>query len=341
MPIPSGQTNVASLRMGAGVLDGLGREIGRFVVATMDVPWDVAGSRLGGTPEAVVMISSVGQRELDRHVADLPPCDAVVGVGGGQAVDAGKYFAWKRGLRLVTVPTILSVDAFVTPAAGVRIDHEVHYVGETTPDPLVVDFDVIRTAPPSLNVAGIGDLLSIHTATVDWELAHRAGRSEYPFSAVDVARARGILDELYGLLPEIRDVTDAGLRAIVEGYMRMNAICLPAGHYRVEEGSEHYLFYELEERLRRPFIHGPVVGLGIYLMSRLQGNAPEAITRVMNDVGLAYHPADFDLRRDDLEASLGSLRAFVQARDRLGYTVIDEVEITPDFVAEALAELRF
>mgnify|MGYP006974889355 CR=1 FL=1 len=30
-----------------------------------------------------------------------------------------------------------------------------------------------------------------------------------------------------------------GLRAMVEGYMRVNTICLPAGHYRVEEGSEH------------------------------------------------------------------------------------------------------
>jgi hypothetical protein len=27
-----------------------------------------------------------------------------------------------------------------------------------------------------------------------------------------------------------------------------------------EEGSEHYLFYELEERLQRPFTHGFIVG---------------------------------------------------------------------------------
>lgn len=121
----------------------------------------------------------------------------------------------------------------------------------------------------------------------------------------------------------------------------MNAICLPAGHYRVEEGSEHYVFYELEDRLRRPFLHGPVVGLGIYLMSRLQDNAPGVITHIMDDVGLAYQPADLDLRRADLEASLANLRAFVQARDRLWYTVIDAVEITPDFTAQALAELRF
>ena len=62
--------------------------------------------------------------------------------------------------------------------------------------------------------------------------------------------------------------------------MRVNTICLPAGHCRVEEGSEHYLFYELEERLKRPFIHGWIVGLGVHLLSRLQENRhAEAVAR--------------------------------------------------------------
>jgi hypothetical protein len=66
----------------------------------------------------------------------------------------------------------------VTPPAGVRkgADHTVEYVGSASPDPLVVDFDLIRTAPGWLNVAGVGDILSCHTACVDWELAHAAGR---------------------------------------------------------------------------------------------------------------------------------------------------------------------
>lgn len=337
----AGRTNVTSVRWGRGCVRGLGREVGRFVVTTMPIPWQVTQPHLGGTPEAVLMIDSVAQAALDRHVAAAPVCDTVVAIGGGQAVDAGKYLAWRRGLRLVTIPTIISVDAFVTPAAGVRVDHEVCYVGEASPDPLVIDYDVIRTAPAALNRAGIGDLLSMHTATFDWELAHRRGRSEYPFAPEAVARARRLLDDLYAVLGEIRDVTDAGIRAIVEGYMRLNTICLPLGHYRVEEGSEHYLFYELEARLQRPFVHGPIVGLGIYLMSRLQQNAPDAITEVMDAVQLAYYPADQNLRRSDLAAALANLSAFVRSREQLWYTILDEVSITEAWIDEALAGLRF
>ena len=264
-----GQTNVRTSRFGSGSVKGIGKEIGRFVVTTMDIPWKITRDKIGATPEDVVIIDSVEQTRLDDQLRTLPEFDAVLGIGGGKAVDAAKYFAWKRGARLVTIPTILSVDAFVTPAAGVRVNHEVVYLGETSPDPLIIDYDVIRTAPQELNVAGIGDLLSIHTATYDWELARKRNKSEYPFSIRTIEKARGILDDLYKVLPEIREATDIGLRTIVEGFMRLNTICLPAGHYRVEEGSEHFLFYELEERLQRGFIHGHIVGLGIYLMSRL------------------------------------------------------------------------
>jgi glycerol-1-phosphate dehydrogenase [NAD(P)+] len=326
--------------MGRGEVRGLGAALGRFVVATMEQPWRVAGPLLGATPGAVVFVESMEEAVLERQLGTLPVHDTVVGVGGGQAVDLGKYLAWRGGARLVTVPTALSVDAFVTPAAGIRRSHQVEYVGETSPDPLVIDFDLIRTAPPHLNIAGTGDLLSIHTASHDWERAERAGRSEYPFSPADVAAAREILREVEGQASEIQALTDRGLETIVRGCLRMNTICLPAGHYRVEEGSEHFLFYELEERLGRPFIHGEIVGLGLYLMSRLQENRPDWITGLMDRLGLRYQPEVLGIRREDLVASLRALPAFC-ARRGLWYSVIQERPATPGWIEEALRDLVF
>jgi len=336
-----GQTNVRSSCFGSGAIDGIGKKFGRFIVTTMEVPWRLAQPRLGAQPVAVLHVENMEVETLDRQVASAPECDTVLAMGGGQAIDLGKYLAWKRGLRLVTAPTILSVDAFVTPAAGIRRGHRVEYVGQTSPDPLVIDYDLIRTAPPELNIAGVGDLLSIHTACFDWELAERAGKSEYPFRAEDVAKARAILADTMAQAAAIRTCSDEGLRVIVEGYMRVNTICLPAGHYRVEEGSEHYLFYELEERLKRPFIHGWIVGLGIHLLSRLQGNRHAEAVAFMDEVGLRYQPAGMELRREDLHASLLNLRRHLDGRPDLWYTVINEREISPAWVDAALAGLKF
>ena len=49
-------------------------------------------------------------------------------------MDVENYFS----CRLVTVPTVVSVDAFVTPSAAVRRGSKVVYVGETSPDPLII-----------------------------------------------------------------------------------------------------------------------------------------------------------------------------------------------------------
>jgi glycerol-1-phosphate dehydrogenase [NAD(P)+] len=234
----------------------------------------------------------------------------------------------------------VSVDAFVTPQAGLRRKGIVEYVGQTSPDPLVIDYDLLRTAPPELNIGGVGDLLSIHTACFDWELAHRAGADEHDFSPDDVRRARAILRTVSRHAGDIRTLTDRGLRTIVEGYMSVNTICLPAGHYRVEEGSEHYLFYELEARLRRTFLHGPVVGLGIYIMSRLQNNHADQVTQLMDYLGLTYQPEQLGISEADLALSIKSLRGFVEKK-RLWYTVINERSVTDDVIGEVTRGLRF
>ena len=104
----------------------------------------------------------------------------IVGIGGGMAIDVAKYISWKLNKNLVSIPTILSVDAFTTPAAGVRVNHDVEYLGIASPNPLIIDYDLLRSAPKELNIAGVGDLFSIHTASFDWQYAHSKGKSEYP-----------------------------------------------------------------------------------------------------------------------------------------------------------------
>ena len=97
-----GQTNVRSSRFGAGAIDGIGQELGRFIVTTMDVPWQRAQPRIGAQPVAVLFVENMEVETLERQIATAPECDTVLAIGGGQAIDLGKYLAWKRGLRLVS-----------------------------------------------------------------------------------------------------------------------------------------------------------------------------------------------------------------------------------------------
>ena len=132
-------TNVNELRIGNNSSKNVGKEIGKFVVSTMEIPWEIIKNKLGKHPEKVLNVTSVELSWIEKQIIDLPDFDTIVGIGGGMAIDVAKYISWKLKKRLVSIPTILSVDAFTTPSAGIRNNHDVQYLGNATPNPLIID----------------------------------------------------------------------------------------------------------------------------------------------------------------------------------------------------------
>ena len=115
-------TNVNQLRIGRGVSSCIGKELGRYIVSTMEIPWNIIKNDMGKSPEKIINVNSVEKQWIENQINELPEFDTIVGIGGGMAIDVAKYISWK--LDKVSVDsTILSVDAFTTPAAGVRVNH--------------------------------------------------------------------------------------------------------------------------------------------------------------------------------------------------------------------------
>ena len=332
--------NVKRLEFGRGIVSGVGAQFGRYVVATMPIPWQVVSQRIGTPPIYLIDVPDMDLENAIALEAETPPCDAVVAVGGGQSMDMGKYIAWKRGIPLVNIPTIVSTNAYVTQAVGVRNRGRVEYIGEVTPELVLIDYDLIRTAPAELNIAGCGDILSIHTASFDWHLAYAAGQEPRGYDPAAIERARALVRRLDEKAGEIRALTDDGIRTIVECYLEINDICIPLGHYRAEEGPEHFFAYNVEYLTRRTFVHGWLVGLGIQLMSRLQENNPGAIAAIMDRLGLPHSPRANRLTREDVVRALQTLRERTLADERW-YGIINQRDITQELIEQMMEELEF
>jgi glycerol-1-phosphate dehydrogenase [NAD(P)+] len=248
----------------------------------------------------------------------------IYSVGGGLAVDAAKYIANGLSLPLTCLPTALSVDAFFTWASGVRHLGCVQYLETKIPERLVVDMDVLATAPEPIRAAGICDVLSIATGLWDWELAAEKGQNPEGMELIPwvADAAQAILDGALECAEAAGAGDEDGLKQLLDCLALEVQLCNQIGHSRPEEGSEHYFAYSVENLMGKGLPHGDLVGPGILLMAEFQ----EQDTRSLEAALEACHIPLDNIPADLIGATLRGLPAYVRKHD-LPYGIAHELKL--------------
>lgn len=305
-----------------------------YLVVTMADLWPRFEHLFDENLVGVHFVTTLDVVELDAQAAGLPEFGSVIGLGGGQAVDVAKFFAWTRNRPLFLAPTAMTTNAPFGHRSALRHEGRAVVVGWGVPEAVYVDFDVIRSAPPLLNRSGVGDVLCHHTAHFDWKLAHDAGREErrWPYDQQLVDEAKVALNEVVGGLDEIRDVTDEGIRTLVGAQRWGGAAFHNAGwNTRHLDGVDHAYLYGLEDLTGHHFIHGQAVGLGTYFGAVLQENEPEMILSALKRAAVDIRPEAMGITWDDAAMAMRGLASYVRRVD-FEYTIADARPVTEDVV---------
>ena len=161
---------------GRGALAQLGRytaELGEYPLLLADsIAWPILKERvqkgLESLPRGYRLEEFGGQStalEVER-VAELVKnegCDCLIALGGGKTIDTGKAAGHEAGVPLVIAPTIASNDA---PCSRLSIIYSQEGVLEKVvllkrnPEMVLVDTQVIASAPVRFLVAGMGDAIA-------------------------------------------------------------------------------------------------------------------------------------------------------------------------------------
>lgn len=205
--------------------------------------------------------------------------EAIVGLGGGKALDVAKYVAFLARLPYYAAPTSLSNDGFCSPQSSLTVAGQRRSLAAALPFAVVLDLDVCQNAPRPLWLSGVGDLVSKLTAIFDWKLAfHRRGEPVNDFAAL-LSDAT-----VYQFLAQPSFDLD-GARLLGTALL-LNGIAMEiCGSSRPASGSEHLISHALDAISKRPRLHGLQVGVATYLISRVQKNQDERIAHLFDQVG--------------------------------------------------------
>jgi glycerol-1-phosphate dehydrogenase [NAD(P)+] len=275
----------------------------------------------GIEPVAWVEVADNDLESAARLFAELPAnTSAIVGVGGGKALDVAKYVGFLGRIPYYAVPTSLSNDGLCSPQASMTIRGKRRSLAAALPFAVIVDTAVCLQAPRILTLSGVGDLVAKFSAVRDWKLAfHETGEPVDDFAALlSDGSIRSFLSHSSFDLEGIRLLATA---------LMLNGIAMEiSGSSRPASGSEHLISHALDAISSRPRLHGLQVGVATYIVSVLQGTNAEQVADLFESTGFWTAIAEDPFSRPEW---LEAFRRAPRLKENF-YTVLSSRDVLPE-----------
>lgn len=243
--------------------------------------------------------------ELDTiHINDIidlafsvnAKTQAVIGIGGGKVIDTAKYVAFLRKMPFISVPTSSSSDGFSSSSASLLVNNKRTSVPARLAYGIIVDLDVIKSAPEKFIYSGIGDLMSNITALYDWVYEDSQGYSTLDDFALMISK-KAVNSFVRTTFSSIHD--DLFLRELVDSLAMSGIANEIAGNSAPSSGSEHLISHALDKIVDDPQLHGIQVGIATYIMAKVQDHRWIRVNNVFNETGFWDFVLTLNLKRED------------------------------------------
>ena len=216
-------------------------------------------------------------------------------------IDAGKYAAYLKKLPFISMPTSASSDGFSSASASLLVNGKRTSVPARMAYGIVVDTDVLKSAPAKFLYSGIGDMVSKITALYDWIFEAEHGVSEVNDFAVMIAK-KAVNSFVRTPFESIQD--NLFLKELVDSLAMSGIANEIAGGSAPTSGSEHLISHALDKLLEVPQLHGVQVGIATYVMAVVQDHRYVRVNKIFTDTGFWNFVATLGLNRADYEAAI-------------------------------------
>ena len=247
-------------------------------------------------------IDTIALNDITQMAFSIPTkAQAVIGIGGGKVIDAAKYMGFLKKLPFISIPTSTSSDGFASSSASLKIEERRVSVPARLAYGIVVDTQIIKTAPVKFIYSGIGDMVSKITALYDWIFEEEHGYGKVNDFAVMIAK-KAVNSFVRTPFTSIQD--DLFLKELLDSLAMSGIANEIAGSSAPTSGSEHLISHALDKMLEHPQLHGIQVGIATYLMSVVQDHRYRRVDTIFTQTGFWDYVKTLDLRREDFEKAV-------------------------------------
>ncbi len=200
--------------------------------------------------------------------------DCIIGIGGGKALDAAKLLAHQRQLPVATVPTSAATCAGWTALSNIYSDagaFRYDVALSRCPDMIVLDYDLVASAPQRTLLAGIGD------AIAKWyEASVSSGHSVHTLVIGAVQQARVLRDILFQKsAAALQNPGSDDWREVVDAAVLMAGVIGGMGGAQCRTVAAHAVHNGLTHVAAHGTLHGEKVAYGILVQLRLEEMGPK------------------------------------------------------------------
>jgi len=217
-----------------------------------------------------IIINNASTNSVSEVQDAIKNSSLVLGVGGGKVIDVAKLASTQSGVNFISVPTAASHDGIASPRVSIK-DGDGSSVSLPAESPIgvIADTKIISKAPFRLLAAGFGDVVSNHTAILDWKLAYRLLNEDFSDSAaaLSLMTAKMTMKSADAIKEGLIESSELVVKALISSGMAISI----AGTSRPASGSEHKFSHALDKVAPKPALHGEQCGLGTIMMMYLHG----------------------------------------------------------------------
>uniref|UniRef100_UPI00402531FA iron-containing alcohol dehydrogenase family protein n=1 Tax=Agathobacter sp. TaxID=2021311 RepID=UPI00402531FA len=247
-------------------------------------------------------LDTVRLEDLTSLAFSMPAkTQAVIGIGGGKVIDAAKYCGFLRNLAFISIPTSASSDGFSSASASLLVEGRRKSVPARLAYGIVVDTQIIKSAPKKFLYSGIGDMVSKITALYDWKFEEEHGYGKVNDFATMIAK-KAVNSFVRTPFESIEE--DLFIKELLDSLAMSGIANEIAGSSAPTSGSEHLISHALDKMLERPQLHGIQVGIATYLMSVVQDHRYKRVNTIFTQTGFWDFVKTLGMRRVDFEQAI-------------------------------------